>query len=323
MNIKASEQKSGVNSGPKVIGFFKGELKYVNPTAEELKEIYKSGEDIEEPKYQGKTKDDQDWAIVSFMFEDEVTKTPVPYRVFISKEVAEFEVKNGDQAGQTKTWYINQHGQSQCVTDKKDLFRSITHLQKWNKDEKKMEDVLDTDGQPIELSWRKAYKGETAIYSLLRKLVTQNWFEADADTSLFIKIDSLMRGNVKDITTWIGTENYRPVVGMIEISAKDGDNGINYYQNCVDQAWMPGGKINEANMTTSITDGWKKYDEKANGKGKNKEIYEFYQAVKRNKNITEFCYLKPFNPDGHIAAGTSTIKHSDSPEGEVSMDYDV
>lgn len=306
MNIKVSEKKPGSNSGPKMIGYWKGPIIKANPTAVELKDIYQMEETPEEPKYQGTTKDDKDWSLLSLLFQDELTKTVVPYRIFVSKEIAEFE-----KDGVTRSWYINQHGESQLVSDKKDLFRSFTHLQRWDKETSKMVDVLDEDGNPIELSWRKAYKGEKSLYSLLRKLVTQDWFQADADTNLFIKIDSIMRGNLKDITTWIGTENYQSVVGCIEIQAKDGDNGVEYYQNCVDDAWMSGWKIKDANIATS-SNSWNKYDDKASGKGKNRDIYQFYQAVKRNKNITELKYIHEFSPEDHLAAGSAVIQHSDT-----------
>lgn len=316
MNIKPSERKQGLNT-TKYIGYWQGELKYVNPTAEQLKKIYSSEEDIEEPAYQGK-KDDKDWALLTFIFEEGVSKIPVSYRIFLSKDIAEFE-----KDGVTKTWYINQHGESQLVSDKKDLFRSFTHLQKWDDDAKKMVDALDENGNPLELQWRKAYKGETSLYGLLRKLVTQDWFQADQDTTLFIKIDELMRGKVSSITNWIGTENYRSVVGCIEIAAKDGDNGTNYYQNCVDGAWMPGWRIKDANLTTAANI-WNKYEEKANGKGKNRDMYQFYQAVKRNKNITELKSIHEFNPDDHLQAGSGTISHSQgNNDGEVTMDYDI
>lgn len=306
MNITPSEKRQSTGNEKKYIGYFNGPLRWVNPDANTLKEIYAEEGEIEEPKYQGVDKNEKDWSMLRFVFQEDISKIPVEYKIFLSKDIAEFE-----KDGVTKTWYINQHGQSQCVADKKDLFRSITHLQKWNKDEGKMEDVLNENREPIELQWRKAHKGETALYSLLRKLVTQNWFEATEEANLFIKIDAIMRGKVSDITTWIGTENYQSVVGMIEIQAKDGENGINYFQNCVDSAWMPGWKIKEANITTA-SNSWNKYDEKANGKGKNKEMYEFYQAVKRNKHITEFHYIHEFSPDSHIAAGNSAIQHTDN-----------
>lgn len=306
MQIQASEKKVGGNSGPKQIGYWKGTLKYVNPTASELKEIYGMEEEPEEVKYSGTDKNEKDWALLRFVFIEELQNIPIEYRVFISKDIAEFE-----KDGITKSWYINQWGLSQLVADKKDLFRSFTHMQTWNKKEKKMEDVLGEDQQPIELSWRKAYKGETSIYSMLRKLVTQDWWQANQETNLFIKIDQLMRGKLTDITSIIGSEYVQSVVGCIEIQAKDGENGINYYQNCVDQAWMQGWKCKEANLITS-SNSWNKYDDKAAGKGKGKELYEFYQAVKRNKHITELVYIHEFDPSKHLAAGNQTIAHTES-----------
>lgn len=317
MQIQKSERKPGSGNQTKYIGFWKGELISVNPTGSELQKIYQMDEaPEEEPVYQGTDKNKKDWALLRFIFMEEVQKIPVEYRIFISKEVAEFE-----KDGVTKSWYINQWGQSQLVADEKDLFSSFTRLQKYNDTDKKWEDVIE-DGNPVELNYRKAYKGETALYSLLRKLINQDWRNANQSTDFFIKIDALMRGKVSDISNLIGTDMLQPVVGMIEIAAKDSENGVNYYQNCVDQAWMAGWKIKEANLITG-NNTWNRYEDKANGKGKEKEIYEFYQAVKRNKNITEFKYMHEFNADDHQAAGDTPLVHSEGSTGAISdTDYD-
>lgn len=318
MKIKASERKpsNGTGNAATHIGYFKGSLITVNPTAAELKKIYELDEEPVEPEYQG-SKEEKDWAIVKFLFKEEITGEIVPYTVFLSKELAEYE-----KDGVTYNWYVNQWGQTQTVSDKKDLFKSFTHMQKRDKDTEKWEDVLDEDGKPIELSWRKAWSGETALYSLLRKLVTQNWFEADQETSLFIKFDELMRGKVTDISKWIGSENYQSVVGMIEVTTDEKDGKTYYNQNCVPGAWMGGWKCKEANIITQHKQ-WSKYEDKSAGKGKGqKEFYEFYQAVKRSKHTTDWAYMHTFNPDEFLATSNKTIAHAEGATEEIDTDYD-
>ncbi len=306
MDIKASKKKATVQQDLK-IGYFKGELVAINPSKAELQKLYKTEEDIEEPVYTGKDKNDADWTLLRFMFLEDITKEPVDYRVFLKKDLSEFE-KDDVQ----KCWWVNQFGQTQVVANEKDLFRSFMYLQKWNKVESKMEDVPGEDGKPIKLTYRKCWKGEKQIYDFLQKLVTQDWFNADQETSILVKFDSLMKNNVKELSSWIGTENYQSVVGMIEIAAKDGDNGTNYYQNCVDGAWMPGWKIKEANIATA-SNSWDKWEQKPKGKGsyKLKDMHEFYMATKRNRNITEFAPIHEFVAADHMAAGDATIKHSE------------
>ena len=301
MNIVASERKQGTGTGTTRIGIFKGPLKYLNPNTATLKELYNIEGDMEEVKYSGKDKNEKNWSLLKFIFEEEMHKIPVVYDIFLSKEIAEFE-----KDGVMKTWYINQWGQSQLVADKKDLFKSFTHIQKQN-EEKVWVDVLDENDKPVELSWRKAFRGEVALYGLLRKLVTQNWWEANQDTNIFINIDSLIAGKLSEIRSFIDTENFQPVVGMVQAISKDGY--IN--NNCVDGAWMPGWKMPEANLTTQ-SNSWGRYDDKANGKGKNKEMYEFYQSVKRCKNTISFKYLHELNPDEHLATSSDVIRHSDN-----------
>ena len=318
MQFTKSEKKQGIIQ-PRQIGYWKGNLKWANPDSEAIKKIYDLSEDVEEVKYQGTDKNDKDWSLLKFVYEDELSKLPIEYRIFMSKDIAEFEVEqNGEKV--MRTWYVNQWGESQLVYDKKDLFRSFTNIQVQN-ESKEWIDLLDENGKPVELSWRKAYKGETQLYSMLRKVANKGRYDWTINDSLFIPIDKIMRGSIKDITDYIGTENFQSVVGMIEIQAKDGDNGINYYQNCVDGAWMPGYRYAEANLTTS-SNSWGKYEDKANGKGKNKDMYEFYHAVKRNKHITEFQPLHTFDPNSHLAAGNQTIAHSNEGGNQSVTDTD-
>ncbi len=317
MNIQVKEGKegSGLNTKASHIGRWKGSLVAVNPDVKQLQELGIEGEN--EPIYKITTKEEKELPCLQFWFKDELTGIMVPYTIFIEKEPAEFE-----KDGVTKAWYINQWGATQCVADKKDLFRSFTHMQKYNNDEKVWEDVLD-DGNPIELMWRKAWSGETALYGLLRRLVNQDWFKADQSTNLFIAIDPLLKGKVNELRTWIGTDNYQPVVGMIDVATEDKDGKTFYNQNCVHGAWMPGYRYAESNIITK-NDQWGKYEEKASSKGKGqKDFYEFYQAVKRNKNTVDWNSIHVFNPDDNIATSNRTIDHSkESSDEQPTMDYD-
>ena len=316
MVIKPSERKAGIGSGEMNIGFFKGELRYINPNKSQLEEIY--GTTLEdEPKYQGEGKDNKPWSRLQFVFQCEDGKY-VSYSLFISDEIAEFE-----KDGVKRCWMINQWGESQLVDDEKNLFKSFTHMQKQNEEKTAWEDVLDESGEPVKLIYRQAYRGETALYSLLRKLVTQDWFQADAETNLFVSMKSLLRGSVKDISMYIGTETFQPVVGMMYVEAKDTDNGVQYSNNCVDQAWMPGWKIKDANITTS-SNSWNKFEVEPKGKGsyKLKDMYNFYQSCKRNKHMWALAPLAVFDASKYQAAGDQAfIPAEGSNTPPINMDY--
>ena len=259
MVVKPSERKQG-SGGEHLIGFFKGPLQFINPDKETLEKIY--GTTLEkDPQYTGEDKNGKPWSRLLFIFQDEVSQKYVPYSLFISDELAEFE-----KDGVKKSWWVNSWGETQLVDKEENLFKSFTHMQKQNEEKTGWEDVLDESGQPVKLIYRQAYRGETALYSLLRKLVTQDWFQADAETNLFVPMKSLLRGSVKDISMYIGTETFQPVVGMMYVEAKDTDNGVQYSNNCVDQAWMPGWKIKDANITTS-SNSWNKFEVAPKGKG--------------------------------------------------------
>lgn len=305
MVIKPSERKATTGTSEKIIGYGKGPLICVNPDLAKKKELYgwADKEEEKEISYTGTDKNGNDWSRLVFVFQDEVTKKYVEYGLFISEELAEFETGEGD-AKILKKWFINQWGQTQLVDDEKNLFRSFTHMQKQNEDSKEWEDVIGENGEPIKLIYRQAFRGETSLYKLLRTLVTQDWFQADQDTNLFVKTSALMRGAVKDISMYIGTETFQDVVFMVYVEAKDTENGIQYSNNCVDGAWLPGWKIKDVNINTA-SNSWGKFDVRPKGKGsyKLKDMFEFVSAIKRNKHMWEFAPLHVFDPSAHIAAG--------------------
>ena len=314
MNIKIAEKRG--SSHEHMIGYFKGELKWINPDKTQLEEVYGSTLD-KDPIYVGEDKNGKPWSRLLFIFQDEVSQKYVPYSLFISDELAEFE-----KDGVKKMWFINMWGESQLVDDEKNLFKSFTHMQKQNEDKSGWEDVLDESGNPVKLIYRQAYRGETALYSLLRKLVTQDWFQADADTNLFVPMKALLRGVTKDISMYIGTDTFQPVVGMMYVEAKDTENGVQYNNNCIDGAWLPGWKIKDVNINSS-SNSWGKFDVAPKGKGswKLKDMYQFYSSVKRNKHMWEFSPLHVFEADKFQAASNIAFIPADNNEPPTSIDY--
>jgi hypothetical protein len=239
----------------------------------------------------------------------------VEYTVFIDK-VPSGPIKCKD--GVDRTFYINQWGMSSMVDEEKNLFESFTQLQAYNKESGKYENVLDESGDPIKLIYREANGGEVELYGLLHHLVTQDWFTADAETNLFIKPETLLRGVVKDITMYIGTETFQPVVGMMYVEAKDTKNGIQYNNNCIDGAWLPGWKIKDVNINTASNSWEKECGTRPKGKGsyKKKDIYEFYSAVRRCNHMYEFSPLHTFDPTVFVQAGNEKFISADNTDSK-------
>lgn len=323
MQVKASQPKTGTSE--KVIGYGKGPLVSINPDLAKKKELYgwADKEEEKEISYTGTDKNSNDWSRLVFVFLDELSKKYVEYGLFISEELAEFETGEGD-AKILKKWFINQWGQSQLVDDEKNLFRSFTHIQKQNEESKEWEDVIGENGEPVKLIYRQAFRGETSLYKLLRTLVTQDWFQADQDTNLFVKTSALMRGAVKDISMYIGTETFQDVVFMTYVEAKDTENGIQYSNNCVDGAWLPGWKIKDVNVNTA-SNSWSKFEIAPKGKGsyKLKDMYNFYQSIKRNKHMWEFAPLHVFDASQYQAAGNVKFVSADGETGTTTEPTDT
>ena len=307
MVIQKSEKKSTGGTSASKIGFFKGSLIACNPNAEVVKKLYNIEGDIEAPVYQGTDKNQVDWALVRFILQEELSKDPIEFKVFIKKEVSEWD--NAEK--EHKIEFINQWGDTQVVDEEKHLFKNFTHVQRWDKDSSAWTDVMDENGQPMEKQYRKAWKGEAEIYALLKKLVNVDWFTATNETNLFIKFDDLMRGKVSEITSMIGSDSIQSVVGMIEITPKDGDNGVVHYSNCIGRAWMPGFRIAQCNLMTQNNQ-WTTLDsEEAK---KNKKLYDirnFYYWCNKSKNIVAYRPYGTFDPSTALNATDATISHSE------------
>jgi hypothetical protein len=351
MNIVVSEKKIGTG-GEKLIGIGHGPLIAVNPSLQEKKELYgwQDKEDEKELSYTGTDRNGNDWGRLCFIFKDLTLQKYVECSIFISKELAQFE-----KDGITKKWYVNQFGKMQLTDDEKNLFRSFTILQKKNKETKEWEDMLNENGSPIELSYRQAYRGETALYSMLRHLVTQDWFSAMIDNTLFIpvpnpayditksgqpdykvkknipvkdaSIDKVLNAAVKEIRSFIGTDTFQDVMFMVYVEAKDTDNGVQYSNNCVEQAWVrvnnnqcQGWKDAAINCSSNS---WGNYETKPKGEGawKKMDMYEFVQAVRRNKHMWEFAPLHVFSPESFVQAGSQTFVPASESEKPSDISY--
>ena len=315
INVKVSERKAGTGTSEKVIGIGYGPLIAVNPDLAKKKELYgwADKEDEKEISYQGE-KNGKKWKKLCFVFQDESTKKYIEYTLFVDNVIQE-PIKCKD--GVERTVWINQWGVSSMVDKEENLFRNFTHLQTRNED-KEWVDVLDESGEPIKLIYREAKVGEQDLYKMLHELVTQSWSPFDPvisnrpsqDTNLFIKMEHLCRGAVKDITMYIGTDTYQPLAFMVYVKAKDTENGIEYDNNCINGAWL---RVNNGKaygykdaIIRCNSDGWKEYDVplvKGPNKWKNQDIYDFYTAVKRNRHMWEFKPLHVFDPTKHVAAG--------------------
>lgn len=314
MNIQKATTKSGVQ-GTTLIGYWKAECVAVNPTAADLQKIYEMDETPEEPKYEGTDRNDEDYRIIKFFFRTDLTKDIIPYAVFISKKEVSFENKDG----KTLTEYINQYGLTQMVETEDQLWDSFKYVQKWDKTEKKFLSVPGEDGSPIALVYRKSFKGESELYALLRNLINQDWFNANEETSIIMKINDIMKGKLGELTSLVGTDNMRMVVGMNEVQVKDTDDGKKYYSNPVAKAWMTGSEYSKCGQYTQANN-WAYLSSEEAKKGKGlAPIRNFHYQCERSKNIVVYKPLAIFNPDDHLCATDNVIASSDTPI--TSTDY--
>jgi len=316
MQIQQPTNKGGGQQGESKIGYWKAECIAINPSAKQLQEIYGSDEPAdEEPKYSGEDKNGDDYQIIKFYFRTDLTKDIVSYAVFVSKKEVSFENKDKVQMYE----FLNQWGNTQMVESEDQLWDSFKYLQKWNKDEKKFTTVMGEDGNPVKLDYRKAYKGEGELYSLLRNLINQDWFNANEETTIMIKINDIMKGKLGELTSLIGTDNMRMVVGMNAVEVKDTDDGKKYYSNPVPKAWMTGSEYAKCGQYTQANN-WAYLGTEEAKKGKGlAPIRNFYYQCQRSKHIVVFKPIATFSPEDHLVATDNVIASSDAPI--VDADY--
>lgn len=304
-----SSSSSGKSYGETTIGFFGGELLACNPTAEQIQKLYELEETPEDPVCQGVDKNGNDWAMVKFLFKNDIDKKIIPYTVFLKKEYSEWDKKEEDGSETHKIEFINQFGQTQIVSDKKDLWESFMFLHQWDKDAKKFVPILE-NGEKMSISYRKAWNGEGELYALLAQLFPRDVFKPTLDHTLFIKIDDLMKGKVTEITSQIGGESIKDVVGMAEVKKNEKDGNVFYSTNCIPRAWMQADKYSQANGYTQ-NQNWDYLDsEEAKSNKKTFDLRGFRYNCKRSKNIVEYVPLHVFDPaaSNSIVTTDATMK---------------
>jgi len=157
MNFQRKEKQE---YGGLVTGMFKGIVRAINPTAEELAKLkgYTLKDDAKEPVYTGTDKNGDDYVVFSFHIQSDAPDSSlwVNRQIRITNKFA--QTKKGEFT------FVNQTGAFSIAADIADVKEYFLYFQDKNKN-----NVIDADGNPIKKVYRKALIGEVDLYNFLTK----------------------------------------------------------------------------------------------------------------------------------------------------------
>lgn len=209
------------------IGVFVGKVVAINPTGEQIKELYEMESAPEkEPEYTG----EKDMEVPTHLDEAgqviKVTKTVKFCR--IDFYIRDTKTNKADKKAfflwdspfvkkdLSKQQFINSQGKTAWVDDVANLPMKFTHL-------------LDKQGHALEdLSYHASIRGESDLIEFL-----DMWLAIDKKKAYDMSIDTgkLFRGNFRELQGLIESELASLIMGVKTVRAVEGPDGIQFWQD--------------------------------------------------------------------------------------------
>jgi hypothetical protein len=221
-------KKKEVNNLPdftKKVGLFEAKVIAVNPNAEEYKEMLGTElkEDSKAVEYLGTNQDGNTTLRLDVWLEEVKSKDKFKVTFFL-------EDKEKENKDQTKKQYINAVGVCSWADDP-------NNLPKWFADRE----------------YRVAYVGEEEVYGFMRTWLG-NLDYRDAETTLQLDWNKLMKGNVRDIKSQVDGEWCTNVVSLATIKTVIKDDESKEYQNIYNKGFLPAYSIKQFRLVDYTND---------------------------------------------------------------------
>lgn len=209
------------------IGVFTGKVVAINPTAEQIKDLYEMQEAPEkEPDYIG----EKDMEIPTHVDEaGQIVKTTKT----IKFTRIDFYIRDGKtnkvnkkafflwnspfvKKDLSKQQFINSQGKTQWTDDAANLPLKFTHL-------------LDKQGNAFEgLSYHEAVRGESELIEFL-----DSWLAIDKKRAYDMSVDTdkLFRGNFRELQGLLESELSSLIMGVYTVRAVEGPEGVQFWQD--------------------------------------------------------------------------------------------
>lgn len=283
-------------------GFCMGKVIAVNPTKEEVAEIYGFDlkDDAKNNVYEGTTQDKLDFCELVFYIQAQTPEKqifPVRFKI-LNKQVKN---KDGD-----KHQYVNQSGQSAWIDNPENLKSWFIEFQDFNT---KKKITSDNEGSLSgDKKYRIALQGEADLYNFLRAFLGKANFSSQR-TNILINIEKMFR----DLDGFVESE-YRSVIKAgddgigtnfgffcyVTVGEKDGE--VKYYQT-VYKDFIPAGNFKKFSFAINNND-WtldpavKKWHVQATGKYGCDGAYEL-------------TMLQKIDPSTYQQASDEVVKQAD------------
>lgn len=209
----------------KSVGLFEAKVIAVNPDIEEYKEVLgmELKEDSKAIEYLGKSQDGNITLRIDVWLEDVKSSDKFKATFFL-------EDKEKENKDQTKKQYINAVGICSWADDP-------NNLPKW------------FSGR----EYRVAYVGEEEFYGFMRTWLGDLDYR-DAETTLQLDWNKLMRGNVRDVKSQIDGEWCTNVVALATIKTVVKDDESKEYQSIYTKGFLPAYSIKQFRLVDYTND---------------------------------------------------------------------
>lgn len=288
--FKAKKQESNLE-GKLSIGFSEFQVIAVNPTREELNNIF-GLDKTEEVSYTGTTQKGDKYARVAFLLKSVDDNSIKTLSFFLEDKI----LSNKDE---TKTCFINLSGLTNWGSSKDTLPEWMTKKEV-----------------------KECHKGENTLYEFLRSwLYLHDW---NNNEGLF-DFKRLMKGDASEISQLINTEismvnstSPSTVVANVVINSRSNEDSgeISFRENIFDQAFLPGKFIGELNIVLKTIDHKKEnlpLEIESSDTFSTKSVKHFLNRFKERddypiKALYEICNLKEFEKEKYLQSSEDTME---------------
>jgi hypothetical protein len=295
MSITSNKKRTeGTGSFQLKVGLAEVEVSAINPSREELNELLgkEDSDDDKEIEYQkeveltiGDTEKKEKFKSSNIVFWVAEVKTGTKFPIYFTLIDRDVVSKSG------KTQYINSVGDTAYAESEDNLPDFFTHFTDFKTKVKKGEK-----------SYREAIMGEEQLYAFLKSWLKFDFW--DPSTEVILDKKKLMKGNVKELTSLIDTDDVGSVVISVEIKTKEVEGEVKEYQTVNNKVFLPGSYMKTINLKAAT---------------KPKALQRFVDSLSGEYGSKNYYILEPlrdYDSSENIAGSTEPKKETSSSDSD-------
>lgn len=275
--ITGSKKETKQFDNKKYIGFFKGRVKLVSPSRDELNELFslEGKDDDKEIEYTGEKEGVDTARIVFWMDVEGMRDVYLTYNISLKNEIrrnkAGDKIQLVNQVGDN-TWVEADNDDSYDDSGLFDNFKGFTKVNMWKLPNGEESEKWQRGAKPApgaveviaDKKFRAALVGESDLLDFLKVWLNRLEFKKDPETNILLDMDKLFSGDFSDLTSQIGGDfDDIPFVGLAYVQVDEEDSEKQYQK--VYRHFLPGNMMkfikNGMNFGTDkfAQDTWNKF----------------------------------------------------------------